>query len=138
MEVIPGLLTNESDQLGGIAEDARALDIAWQVAPQCDDAAHAGVLIPVEKFADALARALDAGQVWGHLDAGLGHRPGHGLDGARAGRAASAEGHREERRSQRCERSERHSEVLLSRGRLGREQLDAEDLGIFVLGLPEL
>src|SRR5215210_9417886 len=106
MEVLPGPLANEADQLAGIAEDARALHIAWQVAPQRDDAAHSGVLVPGKKLAEALARALDAGQVWGRLDAGRGHRPGHGLDGARAGRAAGAEGHREERRSQRCERPE--------------------------------
>jgi hypothetical protein len=81
MEVIPGALANESNQLGGIAEDTRALHIAWQVASQRDNAANSGVLVPVEKLADALARTLDAGQVWGRLDASLGHRPGHGLDG---------------------------------------------------------
>src|SRR5919199_738162 len=138
VEVIPGPLANEADQLLGTAEDARTLHTTWQVAPQRDDAAYSGGFVPVEEPADALARALDAGQVWGHLDAGLSPRPDPGLDGTRAGRAAGAEGHRKERRSQRCERPESCSEVFFSRGRLGREQLDAEDLGVSELCLHEL
>src|SRR5918997_3373351 len=138
MEVIPGPLADEAYQLGGMAEDSRALHIAWQVTSQRDDTTYPGILVPVEKLTDALARALDARHVWGRLDAGLGHRLVHGLDSARAGRAAGAEGHRKERWSQRCERPESHSEVFLSCGRLGWEQLDAEDFGVFALALHEL
>src|SRR5918997_53608 len=72
------------------------------------------------------------------LHTALAHCPGYGLDGTRAGGAAGAEGHRKERRSQRCERPESQGEVFLSCGRLGREQLDAEDLGVFLLALHEL
>src|SRR5215204_3869911 len=138
MEVISGLLANETYQLGGTFEDARALHVAWQVAPQRNDATHSGFLVQVEKPANALACALDARQVWGYLDAGLAPRLIRGLDGTRAGRASGAEGHRKERGSQRCQRPESYGEVFLSRGRLGRKQLDAKDLGVSVLALHEL
>src|SRR5215204_6402905 len=103
MEVISSLLANKGDQLGGTFEDARALHVAWQVAPQRNDATHSGFLVQVEKSANALACALDAGQVWGYLDAGLAHRLIHGLDGTRAGRASRAEGHRTARESDGCQ-----------------------------------
>jgi hypothetical protein len=63
MKVISSLLANECNQLCGTAEDAGALHIAWQVTPQGDDTAHSGVLVPFEEFTNALAGALDAGQV---------------------------------------------------------------------------
>ena len=52
--MISGLLANKGDQLGGTFEDARALHVAWQVAPQRNDATHSGFLVQVEKSANAL------------------------------------------------------------------------------------
>ena len=118
VKVVAVALADELDQFVGVGEFAGGpVHALGQVTAQGDDAIHPRRLVVVEELADALARALDAGQMGGRRDTGGLHAALDRLEGARARGAAGAEGHREEGRAQFGRRASSSRAALRALGR---------------------
>src|ERR671915_786271 len=124
-------LLDQADQLDRVVEPARVRAplglAARRVAAQGQHVLDARGLDLLEDLDEALAGLADAGEVRHRLDAEVLLDPPGQLDGAAAGGAAGAVGHRHVVRRVVTQHLQRALERLLALVRLGREELEGED-----------
>ena len=121
MEMVPRMLPNKADQLGGVVE-ATCAHARGQIATQGNQASNAEFAVAIKQASHRIRRVAAHGEVRGHVEARR-HHGFHSLERAVAGATPGAVGDGDVIGAPACELIPDGRQLALSRRRFRREEL---------------